>query len=174
MNVDAIRSLYGYDRWVDERLLVLAESLPPEGTRDRFGASYDSIHGTFAHILGAEIIWLSRWRGVSPPTLPGADDFSDLGAIRARWAAQHHEMDAFLADLTPAKLAETIGYTNTRGERWAYPLWQMMMHLVNHGTHHRSEVADMLTRAGLEPPPTDLLVYYDELAEAGRRRHGSS
>jgi uncharacterized damage-inducible protein DinB len=168
MDVDAIRSLYGYNRWANQRLLGLAEALPAEHTRERLGASFDSIHGTLAHILAGEMIWLSRWRGVSPPRLLGGDDFPDLGAIRAGWSEQQRDLDAFLAALTPARLTETIGYTNTQGERWTYPLWQMLVHLVNHGTHHRSELADMLTRAGLAPPPLDLLVYYDELAQAGR------
>lgn len=163
MYVEATRSLHAYNRWADDRLRTLAEALPPERTRERLGASYDSIHGTLAHILAGEIIWLSRWRGISPPALLGADDFADLGAIRVRWAAQQRAMEAFLAELTAPQLAEPISYTNTQGQEFAYPLWQMMVHVVNHGTHHRSELAEMLTRVGPAPPAMDLLVYYDEL-----------
>ena len=72
-------------------------------------------------------------------------------------------MEAFLAELTPPQLAKPISYTNTQGQEFAYPLWQMMVHVVNHGTHHRSELAEMLTRVGHAPPAMDLLVYYDEL-----------
>jgi len=69
MNAESIGSLYGYNRWANEQLRVLAEALPSERTRERLGASYESIHATLAHILAAEIIWLSRWRDVSPPRL---------------------------------------------------------------------------------------------------------
>lgn len=34
------------------------------------------------------------------------------------------------------------------------------LHVVNHDTHHRSEVATMLTRVGHVPPGTDLIVHY--------------
>jgi len=162
MDVESIRSLYGYDRWANRRLLEIVERLPPERTRERFGASFDSIHGTLAHVLGAQITWLSRWRGVSPTKVLGAEDFADLAALRARWDAYDADIAAFLADLTPEKLAKPLGYVNTRGQPFAYPLWQMMLHVANHGTHHRSELADMLTRLGNPPPPLDLLVYYDE------------
>jgi uncharacterized damage-inducible protein DinB len=134
-----------------------------ERRRERFGASFDTIHGTLGHILGAQIIWLSRWNGVSPPRVIGGDDFPDLLAIRRRWQAHQDDLAAFLYALTPEKLAAPLTYTNTRGEQYTYPLWQQMLHIVNHGTHHRSELAEMLTRAGFPPPPTDLLVYYDEL-----------
>ena len=69
VDADSIRSLYGYNRWANERLWAMAETLPLERTHDRLGASYESIHATLAHILAAEIIWLSRWRDVSPPRL---------------------------------------------------------------------------------------------------------
>jgi uncharacterized damage-inducible protein DinB len=164
MDVDAIRSLHAYNRWANERLLNLAETLPSRRTRDHIGSSFGSIHGTLAHILAGEVIWLERWRGGSPPKLMDGANFADLAAIRARWSVQQQEMDVFLAGLTPERLLDTVSYIGISGERWSYRLWQMMVHLVNHGTHHRSELADMLTRAGLEPPATDFLIYYDERA----------
>jgi uncharacterized damage-inducible protein DinB len=60
MDVEAIRSLYRYNRSVNRRLLEAAERLPVERTRERLGAGFDSVHGTLAHLLGAEVIWLGR------------------------------------------------------------------------------------------------------------------
>lgn len=162
MDLDAVRFLFDYNQWANERLLAVAEQVPRERLAERFGASFDSIHGTLAHVLAAEILWLSRWRGVSPPRLLSAGDFDSLAVIRARWIAQQRDLQAFLDDLTPEKLATPLQYTNTRGKAFSYPLWQMMLHLVNHGTHHRSELSDMLTRVGAAPPPTDLIVFLAE------------
>lgn len=162
MEVEEVRQLLAYNRWANQRLYSLAALLPPERTRERLGTSFESIHGNLAHILGAEILWLSRFQGISPSQILGGNDFSDLAAIGVRWAAQHRDMNAFVDTLTPAGLAESIGYTNTAGEYWIYARWQMLVHLVNHGTHHRSEVAELLTRLGSPPPGLDLLVYYDE------------
>ena len=167
MNVEVIRSLYTYNRWANERLLTAAAQLPDERTRKHFGASFATIHGTLAHVLAAEIIWLHRWQGESPTKLLDGDDFASLAEIRTRWDQQHREMDAFLATLTPERLVTPLQYTNTRGQSLVYPLWQMMLHVVNHGTHHRSEIADMLTRADAPPPPLDLVAYYAELTGQG-------
>lgn len=164
MDLETIRLLYGYNHWVNQRLLATAEKVPLERTRESFGASFDSIHGTLAHILGAQVAWLSRWRGVSPTRLIGADDFDSLAAIRARWEQHQRELEAFLEELTPERLSAPLRYTRPTGETHELPLGQMMLHMVNHGTHHRSELADMLTRVGHAPQPTDLVRYCLELA----------
>src|SRR5437773_2660376 len=54
-----------------------------------------------------------------------------------------------------------LEYTNMQGERWAYPLWQQMIHQVNHATQHRSEAAVMLTKLGHSPGWLDLLYFVD-------------
>jgi uncharacterized damage-inducible protein DinB len=39
---------------------------------------------------------------------------------------------------------------------------------VNHGTHHRGQVAGFLRAMGKAPPPLDLMAFYRELAQANR------
>lgn len=162
MELDLIRSLFAYNRWANQRLLAQARMLPPALARQRFGASFDSVHGTLAHILAGEVIWLSRWRGQGRPRLLAAEDFQHLAELEDHWQRQDREMEAFLAGLTSGQLQSIVRYTNSRGESREHPLWQTMLHVVNHGTHHRSELADMLTRAGYPPPATDLIVYFHE------------
>ena len=165
MQVDEIRALYAYNTWVNNLLLDAASPLSFDVLRDRHGATFDSIHDNFAHILGAQIIWLSRWRGTSPSKLTSGDDYADLAAIRAEWVSHQADLDRFLAQLTPNDLVGKIRYVNVAGQPFAYRLWQMLIHVVNHGTHHRGEIAELLTRAGHPPPPTDFLRYYDDIGD---------
>ena len=87
-------------------------------------------------------------------------------AIRTRWDEIERDTQGFLGRLDDARLGETIAYTNFQGERWAYPLWQQMIHQVNHATQHRSEAAMLLTRLGHSPGGLDLL-YFVDLEAAG-------
>ena len=64
--------------------------------------------------------------------------------------------------------SSAVEYTNVQGERWAYPLWQQMLHQVNHATQHRSEAAVILTDLGRSPGLLDLL-YFVDVQGAGAR-----
>lgn len=168
MDMETFRSLFGYHRWVTERLLADAERLPHEQTRQSFGASFDSIHGTAVHLLGAERTWYSRWTG-EPPIATRAEDYPDVATVHGAWLQQQRRLDEFLDGLTAARLDQELRWTNSAGLAFELPLWQTLLQVVNHGTHHRAELADMLTRAGRPPEPTDLIVYYREQTEARRR-----
>ena len=69
----------------------------------------------------------------------------------------------YLSGLDESELAREISYANFAGEIWTYPLWQALMHQVNHATQHRSEVALLLTEAGHSPSDLDFLRYFDAL-----------
>ena len=57
-------SLANYNAWANERLYDAAGSLPPEElTRERGGAYFTSLLGTFNHILLADRVWLDRIEG---------------------------------------------------------------------------------------------------------------
>jgi uncharacterized damage-inducible protein DinB len=71
-------------------------------------------------------------------------------------------MRAYLSTLQPEALAGPLTYVNFKGETWTYPLWQCLVHLVNHGTYHRGQVTMALRKLGITPPGIDFLVYYDQ------------
>ena len=161
MLASAIRTLYQYSAWANERVLDTAAPLTPEQFAGTGAASDDSVRDTLLHILGAQRLWLSRWNGAAPGDRPERGDVPDLAAIRAWWAAIERDTRDFVAELSDDDLARVVSYVNARGETWAYPLWQQMIHQVNHATQHRSEVAAMLTRFGHSPGDLDFLIYLD-------------
>jgi uncharacterized damage-inducible protein DinB len=67
-----------------------------------------------------------------------------------------------LQRLPASRLSEVAEYMNTKGETWRYPLWQQLLHVINHSTYHRGQVTTLLRQVGATPAITDLLVYYDE------------
>jgi uncharacterized damage-inducible protein DinB len=125
------------------------------------GGSFLSLRGTLAHLYGAEWVWLERWRGTSPSSLPSALDLPDVETIRSRWQKVEQGQRDFLEGLDPEGLGEPLTYTNFQGETWTYSLWKILAHVVNHSSYHRGQVATLLRQLGKAPLSTDLLLYYD-------------
>ncbi len=153
--------LYDYATWANDRLLAEADRLTPAQWDQPLGASFDTVHATLAHILSSEDLWLERWRGsslrarrVTPEQCPTP------AALRARWATVAHDMRRFLAACTQDDWQREIAYITLEGQAVRYPLWMMFLQVINHGTHHRAEVANMLTELGSPPAPLDIIVFF--------------
>jgi uncharacterized damage-inducible protein DinB len=155
-----IHGLYDYHRWANRTLFRSAEALGAEVTRD-LGKhfSFPTPKGMLAHIYAADWVWLSRWKGTSPTALPGDADFPSLAALRGRWDALEAEQRAFLDGLSDADLDRVVDYRNTAGQPFRLALGPLLQHVANHATHHRSELATMITMISGSPPPTDLVVH---------------
>ncbi len=161
---EQLASLYEYGEWVNQRLLKAAAALTAEQFTQKVLPGFGSVHLTLVHLLGAEVLWFARWQGQSPKTMLSPGELPTVPAIRERWAELIDARRAYFAALDEAELAVTVHWTNMRGQPYALPRWQVMLHCANHSTHHRSEVAAMLTELGHEPDSTDLLEYYLEHA----------
>jgi uncharacterized damage-inducible protein DinB len=160
MAVALIRELYDYHRWANRRLFDLAAGLGDAVTRDMGPQwSFPTLKGMFAHIYGADNVWLTRWKGSSPSRLLGDADFPTIADLRARWDALEAEQRAFVDAVSEADLARPVVYKNTEGKEFRVALGALLQHVVNHATHHRSEAATMITLISGSPPDTGINTY---------------
>lgn len=160
MSIALIRELYDYHRWANRRLCDLASGLGDGVTRD-MGAhwSFPTLKGMFAHIYGADNVWLTRWKGSSPSRLWGDADFASMTELRAKWDALEAEQRAFVGELAEVDLTRPVHYRNTEGKEFQVALGALLQHVVNHATHHRSEAATMITLISGSPPDTGINTY---------------
>jgi uncharacterized damage-inducible protein DinB len=158
--LEGIRELYAYSAWANARILETAGQLTREQLTTQ-GDGSDSIRDTLVHTASAHWLWLERWRGASPTELWESTDFPDVASLRNRWNEVEEATSDYLGSLREPDLGRVVSYVNFQGETWAYPLWQQLLHQVNHATQHRSEAALLLTRLGYSPGWLDLLIYVD-------------
>jgi uncharacterized damage-inducible protein DinB len=159
MNLKDVRNLFDYTEYANRLALDAAEKLTEEQQRYDFKISHGTIHGTLAHMAGAEWIWLERWRGVSQSHILNAADFETLPALRARWQEIENERRQLLEGLSEEDLQKDLSYKNLKGEPYTLPLVAQMQHVVNHATLHRGQVVGMIRQLGVQPPAVDLLYY---------------
>jgi uncharacterized damage-inducible protein DinB len=157
---DGIRSLYEYHWWANRRLFDVATALGEEALDRAVGSqfSYPTLREMFAHLYRADALWLDRWRGL-PGAAPSNPEVPSWTVLRQRWDALEQSQTSFIDGLTGTDLERVVEYTSPQGLRVRLPLEPLLHHVVNHATHHRSEIATMLTMISGSPPDTGRATY---------------
>lgn len=162
-----LHHLYDYNYWANARYLKAAQGLTQEQFTKRHGHSWESVQAVLVHMMSSEIMWPARWRGGSPGFLDAAD-FPTCDSIIAYWAGVERNMREFLEGQSEESLVQELSYTNTRGETFTLPLWQMMAHVPNHNTHHRGELAAMFALMNAPHPEEEVVQYF--LITSGQKK----
>ncbi len=159
MRLDEVRALYRYNEWATNRILDKAAELTAEQfTTVSLGIC--NLHETLVHLMGAEVIWRMRWMGIDPQSVEfEVEGFPTLELIRARWQAETRELYAYFDSLTEADLDKPLTYARGDGQTYTRTLWHLFIHLFNHGTQHRSELALLLTNLGHSPGDIDFNIF---------------
>jgi uncharacterized damage-inducible protein DinB len=155
-----VRELLLHMLWADRLMLKAVREVSPEDLTRDAGISFGSLLGTMVHMLGSQRLWLSRFSGHPIERRPELADFPDLPSWIHGWEETASGIEAFLAALTAEQLAAVITWVDTEGPVHTRPLWQPVIHMVNHNTYHRGQVVSLMRQLGYEPPQTDLIHYF--------------
>jgi uncharacterized damage-inducible protein DinB len=159
LSVNALQDLLAYSAWSSRRLVEAAAQLPLEQLTRDFGTADKSVLGTLVHIFAADRVWFARVAEIVPATFISEADYH-LTVLQNEWPQVHDRWRDWAAGLTPETAAADLSYTDMRGNRWQQPVWQVVAHVVNHGTHHRGQAAGFLRSMGQAPPAIDMTVFY--------------
>ena len=165
ISADTLRGHLDYTAWASGLLLDAASQLSPEELNRDFQTADKSVLGTLAHIFAADRVWLRRIHGQAPATFLAPEE-CDLARLQDAWPAIHRDWKEWAAGLTDSRAMESLSYRDMTGNSHQSPLWQIVLHLVNHGTHHRGAVSGFLRAMGHQPPKLDLIFYYRSLPAA--------
>src|SRR5574338_1114653 len=159
MQADEIRWLFAYDRWATRRVLDALDGVDSDLWARSDAVGERGLGTILVHHLGTS----QRWRiglasrGQEDGPYPERDPLPTAQELRERWSAEWQAVDEWLPSLTD----EFVAYVFD-----GVPVWQMLVHVVNHGTQHRAEAAALLTEAGHSPGELDMIDYAE--AQAGR------
>lgn len=161
VTVEYLRTLYAYQSWANGRILAAAEGLSAEELLQAPIPAHACIRDVCVHIFSAEWIWRNRIMGISPRAMLAPADFPTLDAICERWEQETTALQALVLDLAPGDQDRLITYARTDQQKtFTSPLWQILVHVANHNTQHRSELAAMLTILGRSPGDLDMIGFF--------------
>jgi uncharacterized damage-inducible protein DinB len=160
MKKEEIITLYQYNYWANGQILKVSALAGDAFYTAPAKVSFGSLQGTLVHILSTEWMWRLRCQeGKSPSFHLSTDDFPTLQILGQRWLEEERTMLAYLSNLKDTDLDRPIRYTNTRGISYTNPLWQLLLHLSNHGTQFRSEAAVILSAQEFSPGDLDFIFF---------------
>jgi len=160
---ETLRQHLDYTAWASQRLMGAAAELTPEELTRDFKTSDKTVVDTLAHIFAADRIWLQRIHGNPQKVFIEPAD-RDFERLREAWPALHRQWKDWAASLTDQQAAATLSYRDMKGNAYEQPLWQVILHVVNHGSHHRGMVSGFLRAMGHTPPMLDMIFFYRALA----------
>ncbi len=143
-----MRRMWEHAAWADRLLL---------GALLRLDPCPAAIWREYAHVLGAESVWLDRLlrrpaRHAVWPTLEPAAAAALAESLRAEYVA-------YLDGLTPGALGAVVPYVNSAGLAFETPVEDILLQVFLHGQYHRGKINLMLRQAREEPVPTDYIAF---------------
>jgi len=159
MVAQQMRKMFAFNSWAWQRVFASVEQLNDQAYKEPRNLFDGSIHGTLVHCMSAEDIWYSRCKGSSPGSLFDPRDFADFKAVRAFWQTIWDNWADFLRSLSDDQCAGVVNYKNTRGDNFSLILVDVLQHVVNHATEHRSQVTPILYHLDVPTQPLDYMLF---------------
>jgi uncharacterized damage-inducible protein DinB len=153
-----LRRLVAYNQWADEKILAAIDGMTQAELDRKVEAYFGTLAENLRHNLGAQRLWLARWKGAPNPSL----DAPPAGQWRAAFAEVHAGQRRFVEALTAAEAERTTRWTDLAGHPHEGQLDQLIVHTMNHGTHHRAEAGLLLERIGRSPGDMDYVYFHLE------------
>jgi uncharacterized damage-inducible protein DinB len=163
MNADAFRHFYGY-HFTENRNLwdSCVTQLSDEQFTQDVAYSHGSVRDQIVHLMSVDEGWFSELRGVEPSEPSPPANLNDRESIRAHWDSVEQSMRDYLAELRDDMLFDKP--IKEPEEDQDLMVWQVLLHVVNHGTDHRAQLLRNLHDLGVKTTSQDYIFYvYDHL-----------
>jgi uncharacterized damage-inducible protein DinB len=153
-------SYAAYEIWANEQLLNLSIELSAEEQNRPIVSSFPSVHKTFLHMWDASSAWWQRLQMHEQVVMPSLSFHPNMKDIANGLLQQNRQWHAFVHEASDETLSAPMPYKNMKGEHFIQPVFEVVMHLTNHGTYHRGQVVTLLRQLGVEKiPQTDYILF---------------
>jgi uncharacterized damage-inducible protein DinB len=145
--LSTITRLWAHLAWADGILLEVLRAGPSPAGAVR----------EYAHILGAEEVWLARLEQ-RPSRTPVWPDLP-IEQLESLAGMLHRNYRSFLERLDDRALERVVAYTNSAGKSFENSIRDILLHVALHGQYHRGKVNLILRQEGHSPAATDYIAY---------------
>ena len=167
---DHVYLMADYNQWMNQKVYEAVGTLSPEKLHEDKGAFFGSVFASLNHICVGDTLWLKRFSAVLekyPAYAPiielampeSLDAFlaNNFNGLKDRRVLLDEALLELTSELTDEDLLQPISYTNKKGVTANKKLFNLLMHVFNHQTHHRGQVTTLLSQSDIDIGITDLV-----------------
>ena len=155
IELDLIKTFVSYHLDMTHRVWESIDQITEEQFLADDAYSRGSIRNLMVHLANTDSNWLAGLKNIpesEDPPRRTYEDYPDRASVRVFWEATAKDVANYVETLTEATLEEKpIDIPS--------PRWQVFLHMINHGTDHRSTVLQRLHEFGAPTFDQDLIFW---------------
>ncbi|MBN1284507.1 MAG: DinB family protein [Anaerolineae bacterium] len=160
MNADAIRTLHDYNYALHRKIWACIDHITDAQFVEEIDYSLGSIRNHMIHVISVDRRWIMGIREQAAVAHLKPADYPTKAAARAIWDEIETDILAYIQTLDDAQLERPVTLKVSRqAAPIVHPAWQILVHMVNHGTDHRAQVLPILHRFGAPTLEQDFMIY---------------
>ena len=158
--MDTLRTLMRYKAWANDLVFAAAAKLPEAELTAPRKIVFGNLVRTLNHVHAMDEVWRAHLEGRphgyatrNPEACPSLAELREAQQAMDAWWVGYAD------SLPEAKQDEVVSFRFIGGGPGSMTRRDILLHVANHGTYHRGNVASMMYQAGVAPPATDLPVF---------------
>jgi len=155
LSVDMIKAFVEYHLDMTRRVWDSIDQITDEQFLTDDAYSRGSIRNLMVHLAATDSNWLAGLKNIpEDQDEPGKklEDYTDRSIVREFWNITAKDLATYIERLTESELNENP--TDIQN-----PRWQVLLHVINHGTDHRSTILQKLHEFGAPTFDQDFIMW---------------
>ncbi len=145
-----------YNLWANQQYVAFFEQ-HPGFLQTEVLSSFKTPELTLRHIHLAQIVWLARLKG----TTFDVEQLNNMPFALSDLLESSTQLLHYTRQLNPLDWQQPVHYQNLMKQVFTQKRYEIILHVVNHGTYHRGQLSMMLKQLNAAHiPPTDLIHFY--------------
>src|SRR3979411_2755198 len=141
---ELLKQFATYHIWANQKLIDVIRSLPEEQQTREIPSSFTSLFATILHMWNAENIWWQRMK-LQEQIIGPAENFKGTTIDCCNGLMnQSQQWEQWIKNASDLSIDHVFAYTNSKREQFKQPIYQMLLHVFNHGTYQRRRAVNMI------------------------------
>ena len=155
-----LTQMASYHLWANQLLIDRIAQLSPELHTTPVKSSFETLQSTILHIWDAESVWWQRMKLLENISAPSENFRGDLADAAYGLMQQSKQWQDWIVNANEYVFDHEFIYQTSKKEKFKQPVYQVIMHVFNHGTYHRGQLVNMLRQMDVgNIPQTDFVVW---------------